>query len=252
MILSSCKSRKNGLSFFQFPNLEAFSDIRHGIFTRSGGFSKGRFQSLNVSFGVGDDENAVKQNRVLMSRCMDDNPLIFAEQIHGVRIAHIRETSDKPRADAMITNAPEQMLVIQVADCQAVLLYDPARRVVANVHSGWRGSVGNIIAHTVGAMRQHYDSNPRDLVAGIGPSLGPCCAEFIHFKNELPEILWQYKDSRDHFDFWQISRDQLCDAGVPAENISLSGLCTRCRNDLFFSYRGEKITGRFGAVIGLK
>lgn len=256
MILSSYKSRehliKTGFSFFQFPNLAAFSEIQHGIFTRSGGFSKGYFQSLNVSFGVGDDENAVKQNRRLISRCMNDKPLIFAEQVHGTSIAQIRDASDAPQADAMITDAPGLMLVIQVADCQAVLLYDPVRRVVANIHSGWRGSICNIIAHAVGAMTRDYGCNPRDLVAGIGPSLGPCCAEFIHYKNEIPEILWKYKDSRDHFDFWQISRDQLSDAGVPAENISSSGLCTRCRTDLFFSYRGEKITGRFGAVISIK
>ncbi len=252
MILSSYKDRKNGISFFQFPNLAAFSDIQHGIFTRNGGFSKRHFQSLNVSFGVGDNDNAVKQNRLLISRCMNDKPLIFAEQVHGTSIARIQEATDKPRADAMTANVPERMLVIQVADCQAVLLYDPLRRVAANIHSGWRGSISNIIAHTVSAMTRDYGCNPRDLVAGIGPSLGPCCAEFVHYKNEIPEIFWKYKDNRNHFDFWQISRDQLCEAGVPNENISSSGLCTRCRSDLFFSYRGEKTTGRFGAVIGIR
>jgi len=120
------------------------------------------------------------------------------------------------------------------------------------VHSGWRGSIQNIIGRTVEMMKQLFDCNPGLIQAGIGPSLGPCCAEFINYKDEIPKAHWSYKDSNDHFDFWSISRDQLLHAGVPAKNIELSRICTRCRTREFFSYRAEKNTGRFAAVIGLK
>jgi copper oxidase (laccase) domain-containing protein len=124
--------------------------------------------------------------------------------------------------------------------------------VVAAIHSGWRGSVANIIGRTVAAMVETYGARPERMVAGIGPSLGPCCAEFIHYRQEMPEPLWRYKDDGCHFDFWRLSRDQLRAAGVADRRIETCGLCTRCRTDLFYSYRGEKTTGRFAAVIGLR
>jgi hypothetical protein len=100
-------------------------------------------------------------------------------------------------------------------------------------------------------MGEVFDCRTRDIIAGIGPSLGPCCAEFVNYANEIPPTFWKYKDALDHFDFWSLSRDQLRDAGLQSENICLSNLCTRCNTDRFFSYRGEGITGRFAAVIGL-
>lgn len=243
---------KNGLSFFQFPNLAECSGIRHGIFTRSGGCSKGPFQSLNVSFGIGDEEEAIHRNRLLISKCMDDRKLVFINQVHGTEVLEIRHSEFEMRnADAMITDVRDIIPVIQVGDCQAVLLCDPEKHVVANVHSGWRGSISNIIGHTVSAMRTGMGCNPRHMLAGIGPSLGPCCAEFINYKREIPEKFWKYKDESNHFDFWKISTDQLCEAGVPMENICSGGLCSKCSTDLFFSYRGERITGRFAAIIGL-
>jgi hypothetical protein len=101
-------------------------------------------------------------------------------------------------------------------------------------------------------MQQHFGCRPNRILAGIGPSLGPCCAEFINYKTEIPREFWRYKGPDDHFDFWAISFDQLLNAGVRAKHIESSQICTRCRTDEFFSYRAEKTTGRFAAVIGLK
>lgn len=253
--------KRNGVSFFQFPNLAGFSDIRHGIFTRSSGYSKKPYKSLNVSFGIGDDENNVKQNRRVISQCINEKCLVFADQVHGTKVlvfakdnkAGMEVSSDVPPVgDAMVTDIRKKILVVQVADCQAVLMYDPIRHVVANVHSGWRGSINNIIGHTIRVMEKKFGCSPCDIIADIGPSLGPCCAEFINYKTEIPKEFWKYKDGSDHFDFWSISFDQLCDAGVLTENIYLSKMCTRCNTDLFFSFRGEGTTGRFSAFIGLK
>jgi YfiH family protein len=251
---------KKGVSFYQFDEFIKFPGLVHGIFTREAGYSKGSFQGLNISHGLGDDNLSVRQNRNVIARCMGGDQLVFIEQIHGDQVVTIdgsRRTnpgndSPDPRiGDALVTNLHQRLLVIQVADCQAIMLYDPRRAVVANVHAGWRGSVNAIVDRTLSVMVKRFDCRPRDIVAGIGPSLGPCCAEFVNYKQEIPEKFWSYKDADHHFDFWAISRDQLRKAGVLPENISIGGICTKCNTDRFFSYRGEGTTGRFAAVIGL-
>ena len=252
--------KKNGVSFFQFPNLTEHSHIWHGIFTRNDGASNGPFQSLNVSFGIGNRDINVELNRHKISRCFEGKDTVYLKQIHGTDImvfqkndnAEIHETPESSYiGDASVTDIPGKFLIIQIADCQSILMYDPIRHVVANVHAGWRGSIKNIIGRTVQTMKGRFHCNPADIVAGIGPSLGPCCAEFINYKKEIPETLWKYKDEADHFDFWSMSCDQLCGTGVLFENIFLSKLCTKCNTNLFFSYRGEGTTGRFASVIGL-
>ena len=252
---------RNGVSFYQFPNLINFTDIRHGIFTRKGGFSKYPYQSLNVSFGLGDDEAHVKQNRNIISQCLDEKELVFAKQVHGTNIiefreekkGRIQEISDvSPVGDAMITNVPGKNLVVQIADCQSILIYDPVLNVIANVHSGWRGSISNITHHTIMMMGKNFECSPTDIVVSIAPSLGPCCSEFINFKEEIPKKFWKYKDGSNHFDFWSATCDQLSNTGILPENIYFSRMCTKCNTDLFFSHRGEGVTGRFAAVIGLK
>jgi len=252
--------KRNGTSFFQFPNLSRFSDIRHGIFTRKNGYSKAPYKSLNTSYSTGDDGRNVKLNRSVISKCFDGNELVFARQVHGTNVVFAKKsiTLKKrfpdviPECDAMITDIKKRSLVIQVADCQSILMYDPVRQVIANVHSGWRGSIKNIIGRTISVMEREFDSKPGNIVTGITPSLGPCCSEFVNYKDEIPENFWKYKDGSDYFDFWAISVNQLCDAGVLKKNIYLSEICTRCNTDLFFSFRGEGTTGRFAAVIGLR
>ncbi len=200
-------------------------------------------------------------NRHLVNRLLGGGEPVFLNQVHGCDVAVIKGrdnglsgiATDKALAgDAVITDIPGLNLVIQLADCQAVLMYDPIRGVVANVHSGWRGSIQNIIGATINIMERKFCTTPGDIIAGIGPSLGPCCAEFVNYRSELPESFWKYSDASNHFNFWAASSDQLCDAGVLKENIRTANICTRCNSDLFFSYRRAKITGRFAAAIGLK
>jgi YfiH family protein len=276
--------KNDGVPFFQFAKLARFTDIHHGIFTRNSGESRGFYKSLNVSYGVGDDRRSVRKNREIISKCMGAEDFVFVDQVHGMRVLtyangdqedevvtfedssadslamlpegqHFVPESDSGRkriADAIVTNIRKKFLVVQVADCQSVLLYDPVRKIVANVHSGWRGSVTNIIGRTIQAMKSKFGCRSRDLVAGIGPSLGPCCAQFINYKKEIPASYWRYKDNNEHFDFWSMSRDQMCDAGVLAENVEVSRACTKCDTNIFFSFRGEGTTGRFASVIGLR
>jgi polyphenol oxidase len=250
----------NGIKVFNFERFLNFSNIRHGIFTRCGGSSQGPYQSLNVGKGLGDKSGSVNKNRVRISGSMGGENIVYINQNHGTEILVFNRSgpgggqikgSDLLVGDAMVTDIPEMFIAIQVADCQAVLMFDPVKKVVANVHAGWRGSIKNIIGRTVGVMKETFGCNPGDITAGIGPSLGPCCAEFRNYRKEIPEPFWKYKNRQNHFDFWSMSTDQLVSAGVLLQHISRSGLCTKCRADLFYSYRGEGITGRFAAVIGL-
>jgi len=253
--------KQNGLSYLQFPHLAAFDNIWHGIFTRQGGCSPAPYDSLNVSLGVGDSSVNVQRNRRRILECSGGSELIFTNQLHGVKVLALKEsdTSDveidrKPtlEGDALVTDIRGKALVIKAADCQAVMMVDPLRQIIANVHSGWRGSIHNIIAKTIAVMKEKFNCNPQDIHAGVGPSLGPCCGEFIHYKNEIPEDFWKYRVGEVYFDFWAASRDQLCEAGVKAVNIRLSHSCTKCNTGQYFSYRGEGRTGRFAAVITLK
>lgn len=274
---------RNGISFLEFEKLAKLPGIKHGIFTRNTGVSTGPFQSLNISFGVGDDDRNVRRNREIISKCLNEEDLVFADQVHGSRVMVFSKDNNsitfdsdlcgeveppeilskqigvsnpdsehKHVGDALIANVRKKVLVIQVADCQSVIMYDPVQQVVANVHSGWRGSINNIIGFTIKVMKKSFGCFAGDIVAGIGASLGPCCAEFVNYEKEIPKKYWKYKDDdSDHFDFWSLSRDQLCQAGILIDNVDLSRLCTKCDPDRFFSFRGEGTTGRFASIIGL-
>jgi len=183
--------------------------------------------------------------------------LVSATQVHGCREtlvtgAEAAAAEEIPDADILLTTQPGLGLLIKQADCQAVLLYDPVRRVAANVHCGWRGQVRNILREAVARLGESFGSRPQDLVAAISPSLGPCCAEFRNYREEFPPELWSYQVRPTYFDLWGLSRDQLMAAGLTATQIDIAGLCTRCRGDLFFSYRRDRHTGRQGAVIALR
>ena len=249
---------KNGVSFYRFPNLMKFSELSHGIFLRTGGKSEKPYKSLNVSLASGDNPENVKKNRKLIAKALGAKELLFFTQTHSDRVAVLGRNckndapgEEKRVCDAVVTSGPGKNIAIQVADCQAVMAYSPENRVIANIHSGWRGSIKNIIGKTIKIMKKEFDVNPSGIYAGIGPSLGPCCGESVNYKKEIPEKYRKYKDDHNHFDFWSMSVDQLMDAGVPYENIHVSGFCTKCHTDLFFSYRGEGLTGRFAAVIGI-
>ncbi len=250
-----------GLVLFQFACLSRFRELSHQIFSRKGGLSRSPFDELNVAFSVGDNQADVHRNRRLVEKTVACQHTVYAHQVHGTDIL-IYSGKDPVTAaqagtpcsgDAMITDIPGLALAVQVADCQAILLYDPIRKVVANIHSGWRGSVADIAGKTVAAMESHFGCRGKDMVAAIAPSLGPCCSEFINYRSEIPEKFWKYKDDGNCFDFWKISCDQLENAGLRPGNTHSGGMCTRCNTGYFYSYRGEAgNTGRFVAVIGLR
>ncbi len=247
--------KRSGTEYFQFSHLSAFSEITHGLFTRKGGVSNNCYNGLNIGSNVGDAHESVISNRKLVLAVAGGNRLINVHQVHGKRTVRYQE-GDEPKnpfaeADAIVTDQKGVVLLVQTADCQSILLYDPVKKVVGGIHSGWKGSIQNIIGNTIDVMVKNYGSAPGDIIAGIGPSLCPCCSEFINYRMEIPKAFWKYKDDNNHFDFWQLSEDQLHQKGLQRINIQKSHLCTRCNQDLFFSYRRDKVTGRMANIIGI-
>lgn len=229
------------------------------FFNREGGVSRNPFSSLNLSHGVGDSTANVAENRHRIKLKFAANRMISAQQVHGNKIYRVETACDQDTEvqgyDALVTAEIHTVLLIQQADCQAVLLHDPKRQVIAAVHCGWRGSVAGIIGKTVAAMQSWYRSKPYDLSAYIGPSLGPCCAEFINYLTELPSWMHEYQVDPTYFDFWEISRQQLATAGLADSKISVTRQCTCCSEE-FFSYRracrqNNGVTGRHGSAICL-
>ncbi len=232
--------------------------VPHGMFNGLGGVSDPPFASLNLSYSVGDTPENVRTNRSLAQQALGLPRLISVKQVHSDRILLAQEhhIGTEPEGfDAIISTLPDTGLLIQQADCQAVLLWAPQPPVVAAIHCGWRGSVQGIIGKTITCMQQEHGVAPDSIRAVISPSLGPCCAEFINYRQELPPWMHAYQPSPNHFDFWAISRRQLVEAGIDAQHIDTAGLCTMC-NDQYFSYRravqnSGGITGRNGSTIGL-
>jgi YfiH family protein len=255
------KAERGGLVSFQFACLSGFPELSHQVFSRKGGLSRAPFDELNVAFSVGDNQEDVRGNRRLVANRVDCRYTVYANQVHGTDIliysgkepAAAAQAGSPRSGDALISDIPGLALAVQVADCQAILLYDPVRKVVANIHSGWRGSVDDIAGKTVAVMESRFGCRGKDMIAAIAPSLGPCCSEFINYRSEIPEKFWKYKDDGNCFDFWKISCDQLGNAGLRPDNIQAGGMCTRCSTDYFYSYRGAAgNTGRFATVIGLR
>ncbi|NLZ17107.1 MAG: peptidoglycan editing factor PgeF [Desulfobulbaceae bacterium] len=235
-------------------------DCVHGMFCRLGGVSTGHFSALNLSFGVGDALKNVLHNRKIALNSLGLSSLVSLGQVHGEQILVLKQAPGQEEYqgyDAVISNQPGIALMIQQADCQAVLLHDPVQQIIAAIHCGWRGSVAGIIGLTISQMATEFAVKPANLRAVISPSLGPCCAEFINYHKELPEWMHAYatQDKPAHFDFWAISRRQLSEAGVRPGRIDSANICTRCNRD-YFSFRRAKaetsgICGRNGSAIGL-
>ncbi|MCF6246885.1 MAG: peptidoglycan editing factor PgeF [Desulfobacula sp.] len=253
----------NPIKIYEFDHFKNSTGIVHCVFTRSGGTSIQPFNSLNIGKNCGDETRAVAENRKRIIGKMGMKPLVFLNQVHGDEIKVLKKDDtdfavnfepgkDSYTADAIVSDMKGIFLVIQVADCQAVMLYDTRKQVIANIHCGWRGSINNIIGKCVTKMVDSFGCRPDDILAGISPSLGPCCAEFVNYKDEIPQKIWKYKTGdKNHFDFWKLSVDQLIEKGVKIEHIENMNLCTKCHTKEFYSYRAKKNTGRFACVISM-
>jgi YfiH family protein len=268
------EKKDDGLTLWCFENLSKYKGIDHFVSTRMGGYSLQPYDALNLSFQVGDDPKRVLDNRKRLAEALGTplTSLTMAEQVHDARVAVVTEEMKGKGSihheeaiastDALITRQREVCLMVLVADCVPVLLFDPSKGVVAAVHAGWKGTVQLIAQKTVMAIREEFGSSPEDIVVGIGPSIGPCCYEVGPeivsrvkdvFGNSQDIIKHTSSDGKGELDLWKANLKQLVWAGIPKENIEIVGTCTSHHHDLFYSYRYESgRTGRFGAGIMLR
>jgi len=252
----------NGLVYYRFESFASLDSVFHGVFTRVGGVSRSPYDSLNVSYSVGDKREAVETNHNLICQALgiSRDDIVAAQQVHGSQVTVVRPEDRGqalPATDALITDSPGVALLLRFADCLPVLLYDPVHGALGLAHAGWRGTVAGITKKTVLAMTEAYGSNPADIIAGLGPGIGPCCyqvgAEVVELVkanfNDWQELLYPQDDGSLHFDLREANRRQLAALGV--ERIEVAQLCTACRVEEFFSYRAEGgRTGCFAVVLG--
>lgn len=244
----------------------------HGLTGRLGGVSQKPYDSLNMALHVGDNPADVWENRrrFLHALGLKAEDMVTPEQVHGQHIVRVgraeagrgaKEYEDSiPETDALITDEPGLPLVLCFADCTPVLFLDPEHLAVGIAHGGWKGTVKKIAQKTVMAMTKEFGTKPSDVLAAIGPAIGPCCYEVGEevagqFREAFPyhveDIISQMGD-KVHLNLWQANRLQLMDIGVKSENIDMADTCTACKHQWFYSYRADGgTTGRMAAVIAL-
>lgn len=253
--------KKNSIAYLQSPMLKACEFLTHAFCTRLGGASRDDYKSLNMSFREGDEEFRVLANWDKLSTAFDiplDNFLVL-NQVHGDDILVIKPhgdyftSRDALNYDAIVTNRTNLAICIKTADCVPVFIVDRIKKVIAAVHAGWRGSALDVSGKVARLMQNQYGSNPRDLLAAIGPSIGKCCyevdaatAEAFRFQKNAEAFLFPGdRKGKWMLDLAEANRRQILNAGIPDANIETSGLCTTCHQDAFFSHRGSGgITGR--------
>lgn len=244
----------NGIVTYTFDGLQT-QPVHAHVSTRHGGVSPAPWNTLNFSVSRGDTPARVQQNRLRLADALGLNPaeVVRGHQVHGTGVAKVgREDAGTviDNTDGLITDGVGVPLSWVFADCVPVLFYDPVRHVLGGCHSGWRGTVNGAATATLWAMQAAYDTDPAHVWVGIGPSIGPesyqvgpevvemagaklaGAERFFHFHDEA--------DERPCFDLWRANAQQLIDAGVPAEQIEISGIDTARNTDDFFSHRAER------------
>lgn len=239
--------------------------VNHAFTTRVGGTSCGKIDGLNLGFRVNDNPENVQQNYHYVAQDLGLNyaQMVLSRQTHtdNIRIVTVEDAgkglikdSDIFDTDGFVTNIAAIPLVIFSADCTPVLLLDTKQKVIGAVHAGWRGTVKQIAAKAIKIMMQSYGSHPADILAAIGPSIGPCCyeVEWDTAQHFAPAFKTKKENGKFYVDLWETNRQQLMECGVLSKNIFLSRECTMCKSDLYYSYRAQhENSGRMAAIISL-
>ena len=268
------KCEQKNLTFFKFSNLEPFENITHFVSTRNNGYSEGCFASLNLGLKVGDNPEIVIKNRMKLAEAAGLNALDFVvpSQSHTTNVQIVgcnqkgsgvlNKDTALTDTDAMITDEPNVCLLVFGADCVPVLFYDANKKVIGVAHAGWKGTVNKIVTKTLNLMQEKFGTNPKNILAGIGPAIGPCCYNIggevaIQFESNFPtskNILTRDTHNKTiKLNLKEANKILMLEEGIPEKNIEISDFCTSCRHDLFFSHRYDKgKTGRFGAGIMMK
>lgn len=261
----------NGIKYITLSTWEELG-VTIAFSGRLGGVSNTPYESLNLGLHVGDNREDVIENR---SRCLhlfgqNLDAMVCCQQVHGTRVAVVNKSDAGKGAyefdtalnntDAMVCNIPGIFLTTFYADCIPLFFFDPEKRAVAVAHAGWKGTMGRIAGKTVEKMKQEFGSLYENIKVFIGPGIDSCC---FHIQGDLAEkVNKEFSGFNDIINLgkkgytWDLKKTNyeiLTLFGLKSENITSCDLCTSCNTDKFYSYRRESgLTGRMGAVIGLK
>lgn len=250
------------MQLYQSKILNQFSNITHAFTYRDGGVSQKPYNSLNLAFHVDDNPWHVGSNHELLAKRLDYNKekVVHMKQVHS-DIVHIVNEDDNfhmPReCDALLTNKTDTPLMVMVADCSPILFYDDVQKVIAVAHAGRQGAFKNIVKNVIDSMACGFNSKVEDIYISVGASIGSCCYEVgSEIYNEAKALGLKYafnmKKNNHYLDIRKILKTQLLACGIKKQNLEISNECSCCKNDRYFSYRADGVTGRFCGVILLK
>ena len=263
-----------GIPVLSCPKLEEIPFIRHGFSTRKGGVSEGIFDSMNLSFTRGDEDEAVRENfrRMALAIGVAEDSLVFAKQTHTTNVKVITEEDkgkgiikelDYDDIDGLITNVPGVCLTTFYADCVPLFVVDPVNKAIGLSHSGWRGTVAKTGQVTLEKMKETFGTNPEDVVVAIGPSICQKCYEvsedvIMEFQKQFDNKWWDalyYKkeNGRYQLNLWKANEIIFLESGVKKENIAVTNVCTNCNSDRLWSHRatnGQR--GSLAAFMAIK
>lgn len=258
---------ENGLVYFTSPLLDGCGGIAHGFSTRKGGVSKPPCDTLNLAPERGGDRAAVEENyrRFCAAVGADMRRVVLSNQVHETTVLQVTDEragmglwrERDYTADALVTNVPNLPLMVFSADCGIILLHDPEAGCVGAVHAGWRGCAAGILEKTVRELERLYGAKAERMLVAIGPCIGQCCFET---DDDVPLAMteglgadaapyFEKRGAKWHVDLAGLNRLWLLRAGVSPQKIDVSGLCSYCHPDLFWSYR--RTGGQRGAQTAL-
>lgn len=260
------------LKYIEFECLNEYSDVLiHCMSTRAGGVSTGECSTMNLGFSRKDIRSNIIRNFELICGAagLEPDSLVLTNQIHGTRVYRagsndkgkgIIRDSDIKGVDGLYTMTPGVTLTTFHADCVPVFLFEPGIKAAALLHSGWKGTLSNIVSSLTERLNELPEYDAGKLIAVLGPSIGHCCFEveddvycLFREKYNNEKYYVNISDTKWKVDLKGIITQQLKEAGLKEDNIHNCGICTKCRNDLFFSYRGDNgKTGSMAAFIQIK
>ena len=270
--LRQSETEEGPFPYLYFPLLEHTGMVKHCFTTRMGGVSQGYFESLNLSFARGDREEAVRENfrRVSLALGTDYENFVFTDQTHTANVKRADRTDagkgltrqrDYSDIDGLITDEPGLVLSAFYADCVPLYFVDPIHRAIGLSHSGWRGTIGRMGRETLCAMQKEFQTEPKDVLCAIGPSICQSCYEIsedvaAQFQQEFPghekELLQNKGNGKYQLDLWRANEIVLLEAGVKREHLAVTNICTCCNSKLLFSHRASHgKRGNLGAFLCL-
>ncbi len=265
--------KNNTMPLLYFPLLEKTQMVEHCFTTREGGVSEGIFESLNLSFTRGDDNERVMENYRRLAHAMGttEDHFVCTDQTHTTNVLRVGKadcgigvTRPKPYTDidGLVTDEPGVVLSTFFADCVPLYFVDPVNRAIGLSHSGWRGTVNRMGKKTLEVMNCEFGTQADDVIAAVGPSICMQCyeisedvaVEFMRaFDGHTDEILKDKENGKFLLDLWKCNQIILLEAGVKRHNIAVTDICTCCNPKLLFSHRASKgQRGNLGAFMYIK